>query len=291
MEHNIILIKPDQEKHEWFTESIQDDLVQNSFEIVAVASKQLSETEFEKCFICKNSEHLVYMTSGPITALLFKGCSAVSFGRNYKYKIRKQHSTGKLRNILHSTEPGNEFTVQFGLFFPTLNIDDHHQFADQGVVFDCLDQGQSEELSKLSSFNLIASDEEQAGSAQFRAISSLSNCRYVAVRDALLPNVEILRFRRKNACFSDNASEVKVLLLKDLSNHPTLIKFLKEKHKIQGVVCCKPSFTLLETEMLRTATFENGLFCVGGSFGEKASGFIRASQEIAAQLDAAFDGS
>ncbi|AEV35509.1 hypothetical protein PSE_0997 [Pseudovibrio sp. FO-BEG1] len=291
MEHNIILIKPDQEKHEWFTESIQDDLVQNSFEIVAVASKQLSEAEFKKCFICKNSEHLEYMTSGPTTALLFKGHSAVSFGRNYKYKVRKQYATGKLRNILHSTEPGNEFVVQFELFFPTLNIDDHHQFTDQGVVFDCLDQRKLEELSKLSSFNLIAADEEQAGSAQFRVISSLNNCRYVAVRDALQPNAEILRFRRKNACLSDNASEVKVLLLKDLSNHPTLIKPLQEKHKFQGVVCYKPNFTLLETEMLRTAIFENGLFCVGGSFGEKTPGFIRASQEIAAQLDAAFDGS
>ncbi|QUS56388.1 nucleoside-diphosphate kinase [Pseudovibrio brasiliensis] len=291
MEHNIILIKPDQEKHECFAESIQDDLVQNGFEIVAVASRQLSEVEFKRCFICKNSEHLEYMTSGPTTALLFKGRSAVSFGRNYKYKVRKQHSTGKLRNILHSTEPGNEFVVQFGLFFPTLNIDDHHQFADQGVVFGYLDQGLSEELSKLSNFNLIAADEEQAGLAQFRAISSLSNCRYVAVRDVLQPYAEILRFRRKNACLSENASEVKVLLLKDLSNHPTLIKSLKEKHKIQGVVCYKPSFTLLETEMLRTAIFENGLFCVGGSFGEETPGFIRASQEIAAQLDAAFDGS
>ncbi|SFU01830.1 nucleoside diphosphate kinase [Pseudovibrio denitrificans] len=268
MEHNILVIKPDQEKQVWFVEGIKADLVQSGLEIVAICKKHLDADEFNRCFICKNGTHLAYMTNSPVVAVLYKGRSAVSFGRNYKYKIRKQHAADKLRNILHSTEPGNEFAAQFDLFFPTLRVADHHQFSDQGVCFNQLNIDQVDRLPELTSFNLVAMNEIEANSPQFKAVSSLRNCRYVAIRDTLQSEAEVLRYRQKQASLSSGMREVNILLLKRPQNASSVIKLLKEQQKIQGVVCYKPSFTLLQTEMLRTAIFKNDLFCVGGSFGE-----------------------
>ncbi|KZK93794.1 Nucleoside diphosphate kinase [Pseudovibrio sp. Ad46] len=289
MEHNMILVKPDPSNQKRFVEAISADLLESGYEIVAVRNRQLSSAEFEGNFICKSSQHLAYITSGPIAAILYRGHSAVGFGRNYKFHFRKQHSTDKLKNILHSTEPGNEFAVQFELFFPNLNITEHHQFADQGVYFSSLKEIQSGELSRLASFNLIAANNEEANSRQFKETCSLRNCRYVGYRERIHSSTELLRYRRKADLSAKDMPEVRVLLLHDLQEYSQHIRHMKETHKIHGVVCYKPKFTLLETEMLRTSILENNLFCVGGSFGGQSPGSIRASQELADMFDAHFE--
>ncbi|KZL28129.1 nucleoside-diphosphate kinase [Pseudovibrio sp. Ad37] len=289
MEHNIILVKPDSSNQERFVEAISADLLEGGYEIVAIKYKQLSSEEFEGNFICKNRQHLAYMISGSIAAILYRGHSAVGFGRNYKFHFRKQHSTDKLKNILHSTEPGNEFAVQFELFFANLNITEHHQFADQGVYFSSLNEIQSGELSRLASFNLIAVSNEEASSQQFRETCSLRNCRYVGYRERIYTSTELLRYRRKADSSAKDMPEVRVLHLHDLQEYSQHIRHMKETHKIHGVVCYKPKLTLLETEMLRTAILENNLCCVGGSFGEQPPGSIRASQELADMFEAHFE--
>lgn len=289
MEHNMILVKPDVSNQERYVEAISADLLEGGYEIVATRYKQLSSKEFEDCFICKNSQHLAYMTSGPIAAILYRGHSAVGFGRSYKFQFRKQHSTDKLKNILHSTEPGNEFAAQFELFFSNLNITDYHQFADQGVCLGDLNEVQPRELPSLASFNLIAANNEEASSPQFSRIGSLKNCRYVGYRERIHTSMELLRYRRKTDLGAGDMPEVRVLLLHDLREYSQRIRHLKETHEVQGVVCYRPKFTLLETEMLRTAILENNLLCVGGSFGEGLPGSIRASQELADMFDAHFE--
>ncbi len=289
MEHNILLVKPVPLDQEQITEAICADLLKNGLEVVAINSKPLSVAEFEKHFICKSLAHSEYMTSGPVTSILYKGESATSFGRAYKFWFRKQHPTDELRNILHSTEPGNEFATQFKLFFPDLNIADHHQVADQGVYFGELTEAQRSALSGLSAFNLIAANEEEANSQQFKSISELDNCKYVGVRGDVQAGSEILRYRRKHELGAPNAKELRVLLFKEEQNFWATIPQLKEAHKVQAVVCYKPRFTLLQTEELRTATLESNLFCIGGSFGDEGPGSIRVSQELTELFDSWFE--
>ncbi|GHB44679.1 hypothetical protein GCM10007094_37520 [Pseudovibrio japonicus] len=289
MEHNILLVKPVPIDQEQITEAIRADLMKSGFEVVAVNSKPLSTAEFEKHFICKSLAHSEYMTSGPVTSILYKGESATSFGRAYKGWFRKQHPTDELRNILHSTEPGNEFATQFKLFFPDLNIAHHHQVADQGVYFGKLDEAQRSELSALSAFNLIAANEEEANSQQFKSTCELANCQYIGVRESAHAGTEILRYRRKHEQGAPDAKELRVVLFKEEQNFWAAIPQLKETHKVHAVVCYKPNFTLLQTEELRTATFENNLFCIGGSFGDEEPGSIRVSQELIELFDNWFE--
>lgn len=289
MEHSILLVKPVPIDQEQITEAICADLVRNGLEVVAVKSKPLSADEFEKHFICKSLAHSEYMTSGPVTSILYKGPTATSFGRAYKFWFRKQHPTDELKNILHSTEPGNEFATQFKLFFPELNITHHHQVADQGVYFGKLNEAQRSELSGLSAFNLIAANEEEANSQQFKSTSELANCKYVGVRERVDAGTEILRYRRKHELNASNAKELRVLLFKEEQSFWTAVPKLKETHKVQAVVCYRPKFTLLQTEELRTATFENNLFCIGGSFGDEGPGSIRVSQELTELFDSWFE--
>ncbi|MCF6320302.1 MAG: hypothetical protein L3J32_00825, partial [Rhizobiaceae bacterium] len=197
MENNILLVKPDLKDQERLVDAISNDLFKNEFEVVATCTKHLSVAEFKNNFICKNKEHEEYMTSGPVVSILYKGHSAVGFGRNYKFEFRKQHKIDEIRNVLHTTEPGNEFVLQFKLFFSDLNIADHHQFSDQGVYFGDLNSAKTGQLSKLACFNLIAANKEEANCQSFKKLSSKNNCKYVGIRELVHSNIEILTYRRK----------------------------------------------------------------------------------------------
>jgi len=278
MESNILLVKPDSLNQQRFVDQVVDDLGRHGFEIVASGSKALSETELNKNFIIKNSEHLDYMLSGPVAAILYRGESAVGFGRNYKFQFRKQHKVDDIRNVLHTSEPGNEYVVQFGLFFPELDIAKFHQFSDQGVFFSSLAPSDVEALPTLGRFNLIADTEAQFLSEKFSQVSSINNCMSVGLREVIGPSVELIRYYRNGEPRGSN--DVRVVLLKAGLDYTKELPALKESHGIHGVVCYKPSYSLLETENIRYQIFENKLFCVGGSFGEEAPGYIRVSKEL-----------
>lgn len=278
MESNILLVKPDSLNQQRFIDQVVDDLGRHGFEIVASGSKALSESELNQNFIVKNSEHLDYMLSGPVAAILYRGESAVGFGRNYKFDFRKQHKVDDIRNVLHTTEPGNEYVVQFGLFFPELDIARYHQFSDQGVFFSTITPSDVETLQTLGRFNLVADSKEQFLSEPFTEVSRLNNCVSVGFKQAIGTSVDLIRYYR-NVEPRDGA-DVRVLLLKDGLDYTKELPVLKNLHEIHGVVCYKPRYSLLETENIRYQIFENKLFCVGGSFGEKPPGYIRVSKEL-----------
>ncbi|NTJ35926.1 nucleoside-diphosphate kinase [Agrobacterium rhizogenes] len=278
MESNILLVKPDSLNQQRFVDIVVDDLGRHGFEIVASGSKALSEAELNQNFIVKNGEHLDYMLSGPVAAILYRGDSAVGFGRNYKFEFRKQHKVDDIRNVLHTTEPGNEYVVQFGLFFPELDIAKYHQFTDQGVFYSSLSPSDIEKLPTLGRFNLIAENEQQFFSEPFSAVHGIHNCINVGFKEVIGPSIDLVRYHQKGG--QSDGGQVRVLLLHGEVDYTRELPVLKEKHQIHGVVCYKPSYSLIETENLRYQIFENKLFCVGGSFGEKPPGHIRVSTEL-----------
>jgi hypothetical protein len=127
---------------------------------------------------------------------------------------------------------------------------------------------------------LVAENEQVFDAREFREIGRFENCRYLGLKESIAQSVDMVTYYVKRDTAGERPRQVKVLLLHDVRDCDQMLSEFAEKYSINGVVCYKPSYSLLETETLRSVVFESKLFCVGGSFGEEPAGCIRVSAEL-----------
>ena len=65
-------------------------------------------------------EYIAYLREGPSRAIVVRGRQATWKCRRLKSELRKELNCSSHRNLVHSTEPGNEYDEQFRRLFPEL---------------------------------------------------------------------------------------------------------------------------------------------------------------------------
>jgi nucleoside diphosphate kinase len=131
-EYALLLVKPDGNE-KGLLENILGYLAEygNLTEVhrnyFRLSVSQVSDTFIH---IYNDRKYKSYMTRGPLTAVLLQGQNAVYKLRVLKSSIRKMYSTDVMENIIHSSEVGNEYDLQFRTFFPNLDVNKFSLFAD-----------------------------------------------------------------------------------------------------------------------------------------------------------------
>ena len=131
-EHALLIVKPDDVWHPRFTGILDKRLAELSLRQVATRELLLSRDQ-ARTFWREGDveEYVAYLREGPSRAILVRGRQATRQCRLLKSDLRKELNCRSYRNLIHSTEPGNEYEEQFRRLFPELQIEGHGIFIDQ----------------------------------------------------------------------------------------------------------------------------------------------------------------
>ncbi|MBP2245840.1 nucleoside-diphosphate kinase [Paenibacillus xylanexedens] len=321
-ENTLLLVKPDGiEKN--LTNIILSYLdEQGGLKEVHRNTFRLSVSQVSDTFIhlYNDRNYKSYMTRGEVTAVLLRGKNAVQKLRNLKSNIRKMYANDAMQNIIHSSEVGNEFDLQFRTFFPHLDINHYNMYADlySKTIFPMQYENfcrKVELIEKNASvkvcahiFNndifpyyskLIQSYYNNGGFKKFTFIG----LEYNTVVDNI--NIKVLGYYKLNESLKLSKDHDKYFYsnLKDLTQLINqaggtaffsytnqlnqITKEILEKMSdigIRGGVVYHPQYTLAQTEFLRENILACKMITTGGSGGITQSGRFSVSYEIFNQL-------
>lgn len=136
MEYGILVIKPDG-LDQSIVEVIEKELDNNELKVIASYSLKLTEKEAEKIFNTNAFDpdaYYSYLCSGALKILLVQGSFAISKLQKIKYKVRTFFHCDKcMKNLLHTSDTGNEYKFQFQMLFPNLRYEEYPLFADMHI--------------------------------------------------------------------------------------------------------------------------------------------------------------
>lgn len=139
MEHGIIVIKPDGVMQN-IIPLVQVKLQEYNLRIINSYTCKLSYGQAVDIFnsnAFNQDEFYAYLSSGPIEIWLVKGDFAIFKLQKIKYEIRKNFLCEKeMKNLLHTSDTGNEYKFQFNKLFPDLLYDDYPLYADLHISFE-----------------------------------------------------------------------------------------------------------------------------------------------------------
>lgn len=136
MEHAIILLKPSP-----IIEFLHRYLI-NQFQVynLTVLSNKTIHLTFEQVdlfftTLYNKRDYIKYMTSGNIDVFLIKGDNAIHKAKLIKKQIRSNYGVTRfdLQNLVHSSDEGLEYYLQFCCLFPERNVKNHSGFADAAM--------------------------------------------------------------------------------------------------------------------------------------------------------------
>ena len=314
-EHALLIVKPDGVRHSELSRLLERRLAELSLRQVATRDLILSRDQ-ARTFWREGDveEYIAYLREGPSRAIVVRGTQATWKCRRLKSELRKVFHCTSYRNLLHSTEPGNEYEEQLRRLFPELSVDEHGVFIDQIALvtpdrFDSFarraaDLGTprlasvvtgSHAMSRASRLSAWLRDLEavpyagilirgltMSGHGTTDIIMYLG--RYSGLR---LPS----RLPRELASLATLATDIGAVLVllpgtEDAFLQPDLMAGVRDCG-VSGVVCYSPEYEMSRTHRLRSAAFSAGLFCVGGSNGHLDWGRNSVSEEMHGALDSA----
>ena len=131
-EHALLIVKPDGVRHPEFPRMLERRLTELSLRQVATRDVTLSRAQ-ARTFWREGDveEYIAYLREGTSRAIVVSGRQATWKCRRLKSELRKAFHCTSYRNLIHSTEPGNEYEEQFRRLFPDLSVDEHGVFIDQ----------------------------------------------------------------------------------------------------------------------------------------------------------------
>ena len=314
-EHALLIVKPDGVQHPEFPWMLDRRLAELSLRQVAARDLVLSSAQ-ARTFWREGDveEYVAYLREGPSRAIVVRGRQATWKCRRLKSELRKAFHCNSYRNLIHSTEPGNEYEEQFQRLFPELNIGGHGVFIDQIALVT---------PDRFDSFARRAADHgtpclapvltgNQAMGQASRLAAWLRGSGAVPYAGLLLrglsmsvhEEVHVIMYleRYSELCLPSrlpreltplvalaaNLGAVTVLLpgTGDAFLQPEVMAGVRDCG-VSGVVCYSPEYEMARTHRLRSAAFSAGLFCVGGSNGHLNWGRNSVSEEMHDALAAA----
>lgn len=136
MEYGILVIKPDG-MNQYVKQLLEEELHAFDLSVVESYSERITQHQARKIFSTNafdEEKYYSYLSGGSIQISLIKGDYAISKLRDIKYKIRKKFLCEKsMKNILHTSDTGNEYRIQLERLFPNLKYQDYRLYADLHV--------------------------------------------------------------------------------------------------------------------------------------------------------------
>lgn len=138
-EYSLAIIKPDGVKKE-ISIILEEMLEKEKLETVMIKKEKLLKEEVMNNFTSDFDieKYSNYISSGDITGYLVKGHYSGQILRDIKQKLRLKfgYSSVDMENLIHTADNGNEYSFQFKLLFPDLELFEYSKFADMNVKFD-----------------------------------------------------------------------------------------------------------------------------------------------------------
>ena len=314
-EHALLIVKPDGKRHPEFPRMLDRRLAELSLRQVATRDLLLSRDQ-ARTFWREGDveEYVAYLREGPSRAIVVRGRQATWKCRRLKSELRKAFHCSSYRNLIHSTEPGNEYEEQFQRLFPDLNVDEYGVFIDQIALvtpdrFDSFarraaDHGTPRlapvvagtqamgQASRLAAWLRGPGAVPYAG-ILIRGLSTSGHgttdvIMYLRRYTEFCLPLRLPRELAPLAALAANIGAVTVLLpgTEDAFLQPDVMAGVRDCG-VGGVVCYSPEYEMARTHRLRSAAFAAGLFCVGGSNGHLDWGRNSVSEEMHDTLAAA----
>ena len=314
-EHALLIVKPDGVRHPEFPRMLDRRLAELSLRQVAARDLVLSRDQ-ARTFWREGDveEYVAYLREGPSRAIVVRGRQATWKCRRLKSELRKAFHCDSYRNLIHSTEPGNEYEEQFQRLFPELNVDGHGVFIDQIALvtpdrFDSFARraaGQRRprlapvvpgsqaigQASRLAAWlrgpeavpyaGILIRGLTMSGHGTTDVIMYLGRYSELHLTSRLPRELALL------ATIATDIGAVAVVLpgTEDAFLQPDVMAGVRD-YGVRGVVCYSPEYEMSRTHRLRSAAFSAGLFCVGGSNGHLDWGRNSVSEEMHGVLDSA----
>ena len=314
-EHALLIVKPDGMRHREFPRMLDRRLAELSLRQVATRDLILSRDQ-ARTFWREGDvdEYVSYLREGPSRAIVVRGRQATWKCRRLKSELRKAFRCTRYRNLIHSTEPGNEYEEQFQRLFPELNAGEHGVFIDQIALvtpdrFDSFarraaDHGTPSLAPVLTGNQAMGQASRLAawlrgpGAVPYagiliRGLSTSGHgtpdvIMYLGRYTELCLPLRLPRELVSLAALAANIGAVLVLLpgTDDAFLQPGVMAGVRDCG-VSGVVCYSPEYEMARTHRLRSAAFAADLFCVGGSNGHLDWGRNSVSEEMHDVLAAA----
>lgn len=314
-EHALLIVKPDGVRHPELPRMLERRLADVSLR--QVAARELTLSKDQALTFWREGdveEYVAYLREGPSRAIVVRGRQATWKCRRLKSELRKAFHCTSYRNLIHSTEPGNEYEEQFQRLFPELNVDEHGVFIDQIALvtpdrFDSFAR-RAADLGTPRLAPVVTGSHAMGRASRLSAwLRDLEGVPYAGIlirgltMSGHVPTDVIMylgrysklrlpsRLPRELASLATIATDigaVAVLLpgTEDAFLQPDLMAGVRDCG-VSGVVCYSPEYEMARTHRLRSAAFSAGLFCVGGSNGHLAWGRNSVSEEMHGALAAA----
>ena len=314
-EHALLIVKPDGMRHPEFPRMLDRRLAELSLRQVATRDLILSSAQARTFWRDADvEEYVAYLREGPSRAIVVRGRQATGKCRRLKSELRKAFHCTSYRNLIHSTEPGNEYEEQFRRLLPELNLDEHGVFIDQialvtpdrfdsfarraadpgtpratPIVMECLAM---EHENRLAAWLCGPRAVPYAG-VLIRGLTSsrhgaMSVIMYLGRDSDLDVPSRLPRDLAAVSALAGRIGAVTVLLpgTEDAFLQPDVMAGVRDCG-VSGVVCYSPEYEMARTHRLRSATFAAGMFCVGGSNGHLDWGRNSVSEEMHGALASA----
>ena len=310
-EHALLIVKPDGVRHPEVPMMLDRRLAELSLRQVAARDLVLSRAQ-ARTFWREGDveEYVAYLREGPSRAIVVRGRQATWKCRRLKSELRKAFHCTSYRNLIHSTEPGNEYEEQFQRLFPELNVDEHGVFIDQIALvtpdgFDSFARRAADyETPRLapvvagSQASRLAAWLRGSGAGPYAGIlirglttsehEGISVIMYIGRYSEFRLSSRVPRELTALAALATNVGAVTVLLpgTEDVFLQPDVMAGVRDCG-VSGVVCYSPEYEMARTHRLRSAAFSADLFCVGGSNGLLDWGRNSVSEEVHGALASA----
>ena len=133
-EYSILMLKPNA-CFEEFINDVFDNLKKLNLEVIYEKKILLTIDDINKCFLHKDIEYVKYITSGDVIFYIVYGYDAHEKLYKMKHYLRKKfHVTNTIKNLIHSTDSGNEYHMWLGYFFPELESKKYSNSGDFNVL-------------------------------------------------------------------------------------------------------------------------------------------------------------
>lgn len=120
-EYSIMMLKPDSLAL-GLAPAIERQVRDNQLRIVRRKSLRLTEQDVQDYFLHPTSEYVQFLTSAPVEMYLLSGYNPHIALYDLKKHIRRAYNVqGKIYNLLHTVDQGNEYHLFLHRFFPELN--------------------------------------------------------------------------------------------------------------------------------------------------------------------------
>lgn len=227
MEHGILVVKPDGNTP-IINAQIEAALHEANLKIIEQFSLKFTFEQAKNIFSTTTycyDDYYSYLSSDYVQIMLIRGNYAISKLQEIKYAIRRSNMCEKnMRNLIHTSDTGNEYKLQFQKLFPHLKYNNYLLFADLHIPYFWL-RHDVKELPQHGGIIINSDDFQEACRYNFppnMLIGIRTNCCYSNY------NLPIISYFLANADWRYRGKQL-------LFNNTSLNKLVKKTKEIGGV--------------------------------------------------------